>query len=40
MRAVYVRQLTVKQWEIVVECYETEFAASTLGVRTLSVSAT
>jgi hypothetical protein len=39
MRAVYVRQLTVKQWEIVVECYETEFAASTLGVRTLSITA-
>ena len=37
--AVYVRQLTVKQWEIVVECYETEFCASTLGVRTLSVTA-
>ncbi len=39
MTAVYVRQLTVKLWEIVVECYETEFCASTLGVRTLSVSA-
>ncbi len=38
--AVYVRQLSVKQWEIVVECYETEFCASTLGVRTLSVTAT
>ncbi len=38
--AVYVRQLSVKLWEIVVECYETEFCASTLGVRTLSVSAT
>lgn len=37
--AVYVRQLSVKQWEIVVECYETEFTASTLGVRVLSVSA-
>lgn len=37
--AVYVRQLTVKQWEIVVECYETEFCASTLGVRVLSVTA-
>jgi hypothetical protein len=39
LRAVYIRQLTVKQWEIVVECYETEFCASTLGVRTLSVTA-
>lgn len=39
LRAVYVRQLSVKQWEIVVECYETEFAATTLGVRTLSVTA-
>ena len=37
--AVYVRQLSVKQWEIVVECYETEFCASTLGVRTLTVTA-
>jgi len=37
--AVYVRQLSVKQWEIVVECYETEFTATTLGVRTLSVTA-
>lgn len=37
--AVYVRQLSVKQWEIVVECYETEFCASTLGVRVLSVTA-
>ena len=37
--AVYVRQLSVKQWEIVVECYETEFTASTLGVRVLSVTA-
>lgn len=36
--AVYVRQLSVKQWEIVVECYETEWAASTLGVRVLSVT--
>lgn len=39
LRAVYVRQMTVKQWEIVVECYETEFCASTLGVRTLTVTA-
>ena len=37
--AVYVRQLTVKLWELVVECYETEFCATPLGVRTLSVSA-
>jgi hypothetical protein len=37
--AVYVRQLSVKQWEIVVECYETEFCATTLGVRVLSVTA-
>ena len=37
--AVYVRQLTVKQWEIVVECYETEFCASPLGVITLSPTA-
>ena len=37
--AVYVRQLSVKQWEIVAECYETEFCASTLGVRTLSITA-
>lgn len=36
--AVYVRQLSVKMWEIVVECYETEFCAATLGVRTLSIS--
>lgn len=39
LRAVYVRQLSVKLWELVVECYETEFCASTLGVRTLSVTA-
>ncbi len=37
--AVYVRQLSVKLWEIVVECYEAEFCASTLGVRTLTVTA-
>lgn len=36
--AVYVRQISVKFWEIVVECYETEFAASTLGVRVLNIS--
>jgi hypothetical protein len=36
LRAVYVRQLSVKQWEIVVECYETEWCATPLGVRTLS----
>ena len=39
LRAVYVRQLSVKLWEIVVEVYETEFVASTLGVRTLSITA-
>jgi hypothetical protein len=39
LRAVYVRQLSVKQWEIVVEVYETEFTASTLGVRTISPTA-
>jgi len=39
LTAVYVRPLTVKQWEIVVECYETEFTATTLGVRSLSVTA-
>ncbi len=37
--AVYVRQLSVKLWELVVEVYETEFCATTLGVRTLSVTA-
>lgn len=37
--AVYVRQISVKQWEIVVECYETEWCASTLGVRSLSITA-
>lgn len=37
--AVYVRQLSVKFWEIVVETYETEFAATTLGCRTLTISA-
>jgi hypothetical protein len=31
--AVYVRQLSVKKWEIVVEHYELLFCASTLGVR-------
>lgn len=36
--AVYVRQLTVKQWEIVVETYETEFCATTLGARVLNVA--
>ncbi|MEO8204883.1 MAG: hypothetical protein ABI615_01790 [Chthoniobacterales bacterium] len=39
MVAVYVRQISVKLWEIVVEVYESEFCASTLGVRTLSVTA-
>lgn len=36
--AVYVRQISVKFWEIVVETYETEWVASTLGVRTITVS--
>lgn len=38
--AVYIRQLSVKLWEIVVECYETEWCPTTLGVRTLTVTAT
>lgn len=37
--AVYIRQLTVKFWEIVVETYETEFAATVLGCRTLTIAA-
>lgn len=36
--AVYVRQLSVKKWEIVVECYEVLFCASTLGVRVLTIA--
>jgi hypothetical protein len=36
--AVYVRQIGVKFWEITVETYETEFCATTLGVRTLTIS--
>jgi hypothetical protein len=36
--AVYARQISVKFWELVVETYETEFAATTLGVRTITVS--
>jgi hypothetical protein len=36
--AVYVRQISTKLWEIVVEVYETEFVASTLGVRTLTIT--
>ena len=36
--AVYVRQLSVKFWEIVVECYEAEWVATTLGARTLTIS--
>lgn len=36
--AVYVREIGVKFVEITVECYETEFAASTLGVRTVTIS--
>jgi len=39
LRAVYVRQISTKQWEIVVECYETEYCMTPLGVRTLSVTA-
>lgn len=35
---VYVRELGVKFREIVVECYEMEWVASTLGVRTITVS--
>lgn len=35
---VYVRQISTKLWEIVVETYETEFCASTLGVRVVTVS--
>ena len=38
LRAVYVRQLSVKLWEIVVECYEDEFCATTLGCRVLTIS--
>lgn len=37
--AVYVRQISVKLWEITVECYETEWAPTTLGVRTLTITA-
>jgi hypothetical protein len=37
--AVYVRQLSVKQWEIVVEVYEMEWCATPLGVTLLSVTA-
>jgi hypothetical protein len=36
--AVYARQIGVKFWEVVVECYEMEWVASTLGVRTVTVS--
>lgn len=36
--AVYVRQLSVKKWEIVVECYELLFCASTLGVRYITIA--
>ncbi len=35
--AVYVRQLSVKKWEIVVEHYELLFCATPLGVRALSI---
>lgn len=37
--AVYVRQLTVKKWEIVVEHYEVLFAATTLGCRVETIAA-
>ena len=37
--AVYVRQLSVKRWEIVVEHYELLFCASTLGVRLSAITA-
>jgi len=36
--AVYIRQISVKKWEIVVEHYEALFCASTLGVRVLNIS--
>lgn len=37
--AVYIRQLSVKKWEIVVEHYERIFCASTLGVRVITIAA-
>jgi len=36
--AVYVRQISVKKWEIVVEHYELLFAATVLGVRALTIA--
>jgi hypothetical protein len=36
--AVYVRQINVKKWEIVVEHYELLFAATVLGVRALTTA--
>lgn len=36
--AVYIRQLGVKFWEVIVECYETEFCATTLGCRVLNIT--
>jgi len=36
--AVYIRQINVKKWEIVVEHYELLFCASTLGVRVLTIA--
>lgn len=36
--AVYVRQISVKKWEIVVEHYEILFAATTLGCRVLTIA--
>jgi len=38
--AVYIRQINVKKWEIVVEHYEVLFCASTLGVRVLTIANT
>lgn len=35
---IYLRQIGVKFWELTVECYEMEWTASTLGVRTVTVS--
>lgn len=36
--AVYVRQISVKKWEIVVEHYEVLFAATTLGCRVITIA--
>ncbi len=37
--AVYIRQVSVKKWEVIVEHYERLFAATTLGARIITVSA-